>query len=72
MGQVTIPVELREKAGLFPNTDVEFEWDGEYVRILPGGHAKKETRGQMAVRLLRGAKHFDMTTDEVMALTRGE
>ena len=27
-GQVTIPVEIREKAGLLPNTEVEFELDG--------------------------------------------
>ena len=32
-GQVTIPQEIREKAGLLPGTEVEFELDGRSVRI---------------------------------------
>lgn len=32
-GQVTIPVTIREKAGLLPHTEVEFELDGDAVRI---------------------------------------
>jgi AbrB family looped-hinge helix DNA binding protein len=28
-GQVTIPVEIREQAGLLPGTDVDFERDGK-------------------------------------------
>ena len=32
-GQVTIPVEIRERLGLLPNREVEFEVDGSAVRI---------------------------------------
>ena len=32
-GQVTIPVEIREKLGLLPNTEVEFEVVGQAVRM---------------------------------------
>ena len=32
-GQVTIPVEIREKAGLLPHTDVEFHYDGNVVTV---------------------------------------
>ena len=32
-GQVTIPQAFREKAGLLPGTEVEFELDGDSVRI---------------------------------------
>ncbi len=32
-GQVTIPIAIREKAGLMPNTEVDFDFDGQYVRI---------------------------------------
>ncbi len=70
-GQVTIPAEIREKAGLFPDTEVEVEFDGEAVRIVkkaPTG----ETRGERAIRLLRGRATAGMSTDEIMALTRGE
>ena len=34
-GQVTIPEEIRERLGLLPHTEVEFEIDGDAVRIRP-------------------------------------
>ncbi len=34
-GQVTIPAEIREQAGLLSQTEVDFEFDGEVVRIVP-------------------------------------
>jgi AbrB family looped-hinge helix DNA binding protein len=71
-GQVTIPVEIRETAGLLPGAEVEFELDGEGVRIVRATAPRGETRGQRAVRLLRGSATVRMTTDEIMALTRGE
>jgi AbrB family looped-hinge helix DNA binding protein len=75
-GQVTIPVAIREKAGLMPNTEVEFEFDGETVRLrkAPKGKPGRESRGQRAVRLLResGARsRIKLTTDEIMAMFRG-
>jgi AbrB family looped-hinge helix DNA binding protein len=71
-GQVTIPVDIREKAGLLPGTEVDFELDGEGVRILRATAPKGETRGQRAVRRLWGSATIKMSTDEIMALTRGE
>ena len=71
-GQVTIPVEIREKAGLLPHTEVDFELDGDAVRIVRAKAPRKESRGERAVRLLRGSATVKMTTDELMALTRGE
>ena len=71
-GQVTIPVEIREKTGLLPGAEVDFEFDGESVRIVRARAPRGETRGQRAVRLLRGSATVRMTTDEIMALTRGE
>lgn len=72
-GQVTIPAAIREKAGLLPHTEVEFELDGDAVRIVrakPPG--RRESRGERAVRLLRGRATVRMSTDEIMALTRGD
>lgn len=71
-GQVTIPQEIREKAGLLPNTEVEFILEGDSVRIVRASSAKKETRGEEVVRRLRGSATIRMTTDEIMKLTRGE
>ena len=71
-GQVTIPVAIREQAGLLPGTEVEFKLDGDTVRIARSKAPKGETRGDRAVRLLRGSGTVRMTTDEIMALTRGD
>jgi AbrB family looped-hinge helix DNA binding protein len=72
-GQVTIPVAIREKAGLLPHTEVTFELDGDAVRIVRAkAPQKKETRGERAVRLLRGSGTVRMTTDEIMQLMRGD
>jgi AbrB family looped-hinge helix DNA binding protein len=70
-GQVTIPVEIGKRAGLLPGTEVEFEITGDSVRIVRAKAPKGETRGQRAVRLLRGSGSGKMTTDEIMALMRG-
>jgi AbrB family looped-hinge helix DNA binding protein len=71
-GQVTIPIEIREKAGLLPGTEIDFELDGEVVRITKAAAPRGETRGQEIVRRLRGSATVKMSTDEIMALTRGE
>jgi AbrB family looped-hinge helix DNA binding protein len=71
-GQVTIPVAIRERAGLLPHMEVEFELDGDAVRIVRAQSPKGESRGERVVRLLRGSGSVRMTTDEIMALMRGE
>lgn len=69
-GQVTIPLGIRKRLGLMPNTEVEFDVVGQSVRIRK---ATKQRRGREIVEHLRGrARQPGMTTDEIMALTRGE
>lgn len=70
-GQVTIPVEIREKTGLLPNTEVEFELDGKGVRLRKAKEPRRASRGAAAVARLRGRGTVRMSTDEIMALTRG-
>jgi AbrB family looped-hinge helix DNA binding protein len=71
-GQVTIPIEIREKTGLLPGTEVDVELDGGTVRIVRAANPRRETRGEEIVRRLRGSATVKMSTDEIMALTRGE
>jgi AbrB family looped-hinge helix DNA binding protein len=71
-GQVTIPVEIRAQAGLLPHTEVEFQYDGEAVRIVRAASSKGPTRGQRLIQSMRGSGQIAMSTDEIMALTRGE
>ena len=68
-GQVTIPKELRDALGIGAGTQVEFERadDTVVLRKVTGG----STRGQQLVERLRGRGDISMTTDEIMALTRG-
>ena len=68
-GQVTIPAEIREKAALLPGTDVEFVLSGDRVIVRKAGTGR---RGRRLVAALRGKGTVRMTTDEIMALTRGD
>ena len=70
-GQVTIPIDMREKLGLLPHCEVVFELDRDSVRIRKAKGTK--SRGERLLELMRRAKpRPGMTTDELMALTRGE
>jgi AbrB family looped-hinge helix DNA binding protein len=72
-GQVTIPQEIRNRLGLLPHTEVEFELAGDHARIRKAKRqTRAKTRGQMAVELLWGSANTGMSTDEIMALTRSE
>ena len=72
-GQVTIPQEIRERAGLLPNTEVEFKLEGDVVTLVKAVAARKPTRGQLLVdHLARHRGHITTSTDQIMALTRGE
>ena len=67
-GQITIPQEFREKLGLLPHSEVEFELDGDAVRVRK---ARKSTRrGDALINRMRGTATTRLTTDEIMALTR--
>ncbi len=71
-GQVTIPAHIRERAGLLPHTEVEFEYDGTDVRIVRAKARGDKSRGARVVAHLRGRGDVAMSTDEIMALTRGD
>jgi len=71
-GQVTIPQEVRERAGLMPGTDVEFEIEAGVVRLVKSASGgARQTRGRKLIEGLRGRGDFKMTTDEIVALMRG-
>lgn len=72
-GQVTIPQAVREQAGLMPGTDVDFIVDKGGVRLVKTTRAKskRKTAGQRLVERLRGSGDGKLTTDQIMAMTRG-
>lgn len=70
-GQVTVPQHIREQLGLLPHTDVEWELrDG--VAVLQKSTGGSRRRGRALIEHMRGRGSVRMTTDEIMALTRGE
>jgi AbrB family looped-hinge helix DNA binding protein len=73
-GQVTIPAHLRAKYGLHAGDEVEVIETGGVLQIVRAEGA--ESRGQRLVRRLRNTANSrdvaGMSTDEIMALLRGE
>lgn len=67
-GQVTIPKRLRDHLGLKPGSEIAFELapDGRVLLMARGGGP------QSSFARLRGSARLAMTTDEIMALSRGE
>jgi len=70
-GQVTIPAHIRKEAGLLPGSEVDLAWDGTAVRVMRACSDRIAGRGVQIVRHLKG-RMIDMTTDEILALTRAE
>jgi len=65
-GQVTIPQRIREKLGITPSTEVDFvESDGGVLlRVL-------KRRDREGLVRTRGSATIRMTTEQILALTRG-
>jgi AbrB family looped-hinge helix DNA binding protein len=68
-GQVTIPQDIREQAGLLPNTEVEFIFDGKTVQLVKSSQ-QAASRGAQLVARMRGRGTVKLTTDQIMRLTR--
>lgn len=67
-GQVTIPQNIREKLGIFPATEIDFiEEQGRVYLVKIEGKTETER-----FKKLRGVATVKMTTDQIMALTRGD
>jgi AbrB family looped-hinge helix DNA binding protein len=69
-GQVTIPQDIREKAGFLPHTRVEFVLRRGSVSLRRSRDGAG--RGEKIVRHMRGKATIKMSTEQIMALTRGE
>lgn len=68
-GQVTIPQDIRDKMNIYPGAEVDFIIEGNTVKIIQTKKALQP--GKSIVERLRGKASVGMTTDEIMALTRG-
>jgi antitoxin PrlF len=68
-GQVSVPEEVQQHLGIVPGSEVKF-------RVLPNGDVvfekASEDRPSGRFESLRGIAGPGMSTDELMALLRGE
>ena len=67
-GRVTIPRQIRDCLGIHPSSEVEFQVEGEILRLTLV--RKGRCRARCIVERLRGRGTVKLTTDEIMALTR--
>ena len=67
-GQVTIPQKIREKLGITPAVEVDFIEEKNRIYLVK---REGELRKTNKFRKVRGIASVKMTTDEIMALTRG-
>jgi len=64
-GQVTIPKAIRDRLGLGPDTEVEFQIRGGVVELRKAASAQRK-----AIDEIYGRKRFPSSTDELLALIR--
>ena len=68
-GQVTIPIDIRERMGLHPDCEVVFEVRENQVIL----RKSEQGAGRLDAYLerVRGRASSRLSTDEIMAMTRG-
>lgn len=64
-GQVTIPLEVRQALGIRPGSEVGFQLDEQGARLVVD-----RDRVALEIERIRGAGDVELTTDEILALTR--
>jgi AbrB family looped-hinge helix DNA binding protein len=67
-GQVTIPQAIRDRYGLAVHSEVEFVEEQGRVYLVP----ERLPPNVDGIRRARGSASVRMSTDEILALTRGE
>jgi AbrB family looped-hinge helix DNA binding protein len=67
-GQVTIPQTVRRRLGITPGSEVDFELDERGARLV----RVPTSEGRKVVEPMLGRGTVAMSTDEIMALTRGD
>lgn len=65
---MTIPKDVRKRLGITAGSEVDFELDKGGARLVRA----RTSRGKEVVERMVGRGTVNMTTDEIMALTRGE
>ncbi|MEZ4525066.1 MAG: AbrB/MazE/SpoVT family DNA-binding domain-containing protein [Desulfobacterales bacterium] len=68
-GQIALPQEVTEKLGFLPDTEIEYQIEGNLLLLRK---REKSEKGSALISLMKGSANTGMTTDQIMKLTRGE
>ncbi len=68
-GQVTIPLEVRERHGLLPDTEVDFKEENGRVYLVK---VEPSVVAESPFDRVRGRYSLSYSTEEIMKLTRSE
>ena len=75
-GQITIPEHIRQQAGLSPGSELEIRFENGrlWMEKVDTDSEMKRQKILQAMQQVEGSAtaNFDLSTDEVMRLTRGE
>jgi len=71
-GQVTIPQAIREQLGLTVGSGVDIEVCDGVVVLRPVHSERPSPLASAFIERLRGSATVRLTTDEIMAMTRGD
>ncbi|MCB0975559.1 MAG: AbrB/MazE/SpoVT family DNA-binding domain-containing protein [Actinobacteria bacterium] len=70
-GQITIPKHIRDALDIVGGFEVTFDLTPDGEGFVVRKTAATPTRRERLAERLRGSGDVDMSTDEIMALTRG-
>lgn len=68
-GQIPLPPEVINQLGFLPDTEIEYQIEGETLLLRK---SKPRKKGKNLVSLIKGTSKTGLTTDQIMVLTRGE
>ncbi len=66
-GQVTIPMEIRERYNFRPNSSIDFIEEGDRVYVVK---SETELTEESPFDKVKGIYSLKLSTDEIMKLTR--
>jgi AbrB family looped-hinge helix DNA binding protein len=69
-GQITIPIEIRKKLGFLGGSEVDFKVVNGKVYLKRARSQTRRKKRNLIARM-RGKATVKMTTNDIMALTRG-
>ncbi len=66
-GQIPLPPEIMDQLGFMPDTEIEYKIEGDTLLLRKNVRLDK---GSDLISLMKGTANIDLTTDQIMDMTR--